>query len=81
MKNLPVFTLSALSSPQKDSSFLNMMSPSFLILLFLLYNTYYLKSLMRLSIVSIVKRGATVITQLWVIPQKLIYFFKIKIKK
>jgi hypothetical protein len=63
-----IFTLSALSSPQNDSSFLNMMSPSSLILLFLLYNAYYLKSLRRFSIVSIVKRGATVITQFWVIP-------------
>jgi len=50
-----------------------------LILLFLLYNAYYLKSLTRLSIVSLVKRGATVITQFWVIPQNSL-FFKIKIK-
>jgi len=50
------------------------MSPSSLILLFLLYNAHYLKSLTRLSIVSIVKRGATVITQFWVIPQKSIFF-------
>jgi hypothetical protein len=34
---------------------------------------------MRLSIASIVKTGATVITQLWVIPQNSL-FFKIKIK-
>jgi hypothetical protein len=79
-KNLPVFTLSALFSPQKNSSFLNMMSPSSLILLFFLYNAYYLKSLTRLSIVSIVKRGATIITHFWVIPQKSNFFFKIKIK-
>jgi len=55
------------------------MSPSSLILLFLLYNAYYLKSLIRLSIVSLVKRGATVATQSWVIPQNH-FFFKIKIK-
>jgi hypothetical protein len=47
---------------------------------FFLYNAYYLKSLTRLSTVSIVKRGATVITQFWVIPQKS-PFFKIKINK
>jgi hypothetical protein len=70
-----IFTLSALSSPQKDSSILNMMSPSSLILLFLLYNAYYLKSL-RLSNISIVKRGATILTQFWVIPQKSIFFSK-----
>ena len=66
-----------------------MMSPSSLILLFLLYNAYYLKSLTRLFIISIVKRGATVITQFWVIPQnslflnenkKIIKKNKIKIK-
>jgi hypothetical protein len=45
------------------------MSQSYLILFFFLYNAYYLKSLTRLSIISIVKRGATVITQFWVIPQ------------
>ena len=72
-ENLPDFTLSALSSPQNDSSFLNMMSPSSFILLFL-YNAYYLKSLTRLSIVNIVKRGATVITKFWVIPQKFTFF-------
>jgi hypothetical protein len=55
-----------------------MMSPSSLILLFLLYNAYYLKFLTRLSIVSLIKRGATVITQFWVIPQNSL-FFKIKI--
>jgi len=56
------------------------MSQSSLILFFfLLYNAYYLKSFTRLSIASIVKRGATVITQFWVIPQNSL-FFKIKIK-
>jgi hypothetical protein len=47
---------------------------------FLLYKTYYLRSLTRLSIVSIVKRGATVISYFWVIPQIHFFFFK-KIKK
>jgi hypothetical protein len=55
------------------------MSQSYLILVFLLYNAYYLKSLTRLSIISIVKRGATVITQFWVIPQNSL--FKNKNKK
>jgi len=50
-----------------------MMSPSSFILLFL-YNAYYLKSLTRLSIVNIVKSGATVITKFWVIPQKFTFF-------
>ena len=52
---------------QKDSSFLDMVSLLSLFL-FLLYKAYYLKSFTRLSIVSIVKRGATTITQFWVIP-------------
>jgi len=55
-----------------------MMSQSSLILLFLLYNAYYLKSLTRLSIVNLVKRGATVRTQFWVIP-KIHFFSKFKI--
>jgi hypothetical protein len=59
------------------------MSQSYLILVFLLYNAYYLKSLTRLSIISIVKRGATVITQFWVIPQNSLFLNKKqkKIKK
>jgi hypothetical protein len=80
-KNLPVFTLSALSSPQKDSSFLNMMSPSSLSLLFLLYNAHYLKSLTRLSIVSIVKRGGNCHNPILGYSPKInSLFFKIKIK-
>ena len=47
--------------------------------LFLLYKVYYLKSLMRLFIVSIVKREATVITHFWLF---LIFTFSLsKIKK
>jgi hypothetical protein len=65
-----------LPSPPEDSSFLNKMSQSYLILVFLLYNAYYLKSLTRLSTVSIVKKGATVITQFWVIPQNSFFFPK-----
>jgi hypothetical protein len=56
------------------------MSQSYLILVFILYNAYYLKSLTRLSTISIVKRGATVITQFWVIPQNL-FFSQKQIKK
>jgi hypothetical protein len=40
---------------------------------FLIYKAYYFKSLTRLSIVSIVKRGATVIIQFWVIPQNSLF--------
>ena len=70
--------MSALSSPQKDSSFLNMMSPSSLILLFLLYNAYYLKSLMRLSIVSIVKRGGNCHNSILGYSKKNQFFFQNK---
>jgi len=50
------------------------------VFLFLLYKAYYLKSRKRLSIKSIVKREATIITYFWVIPQIYFFFFKIKIK-
>jgi hypothetical protein len=42
---------------------------------FLLYKTYYLKSLTRLSVVSIVNKRATIITHFWVIPQIHLFFF------
>jgi hypothetical protein len=57
------------------------MSQSYLVLVFLLYNAYYLKSLTRLSTISIVKRGATVITQFLVIPQNSFFFQKNKKNK
>jgi len=56
-----------------DSSFIDMVSPLSLFP-FLLYKAYYLKSFTRLSIISIVKRGVTVITQFWVIPQNSLFF-------
>jgi hypothetical protein len=46
----------------------------YLSFLFLLYKTYHLKSLTRLSIVNSVKRRATVITYFLVIPQNFIPF-------
>jgi hypothetical protein len=48
------------------------------LILFFLYKAYYLKFLTRFSIVSIVKRRATVVTHFWVIPQ--IHFFFLKNK-
>ena len=41
----------------------------YLVFLFLLYKPYYLKCLMRLSIINIIKIGATVIIYFWIIPQ------------
>ena len=70
--SLPIFTLSVLSSPQNIHHFLIWWAHHHLILIFFLHNTYYLKSLTRLPIVSIVKRGTTVITQFWVIPKNLL---------
>jgi len=79
--SLPIFTLSVLSSPQNIHHFLIWWAHHHLILIFFLHNTYYLKSLTRLPIVSIVKRGTTVITQFWVIPKNLLFLKKIKMKK